>query len=351
MKLTLRKKIFAALVLLMVLFILVSSEFMLQVLGSIATQEVERSLRHSQKAYQHFKEQRFELLLIKARSIAQTPHLRATLSIPQVDHETVFFGGLNLLDIADTELMLIVDHNGKLSADIRNRDFFNDDLLNYPGVDLGIEGEEYSGIWSYHGNYYQVSIVPIIVGENILGLIVLGNRIDNQDTVKFVSDITGNNVLMAFGDRIFSNDSQLPQHSLSSELDFLFSNPAVSELVPTQSREASMGGKRSLTVVQPTGDDKVNIVLYRALDEGDASISALKMFLLSGMVATAVVGLLLSFWLSAQITRPIQRLIRAAEQYGAGHLHEQITIESNDEIGELAAAFNTMASDISDTQR
>jgi nitrate/nitrite-specific signal transduction histidine kinase len=50
--------------------------------------------------------------------------------------------------------------------------------------------------------------------------------------------------------------------------------------------------------------------------------------------------------LSQRFTRPIIRLREAVTQTGSGHLTHQVTIEANDESGDLAHQFNQMAAQL-----
>jgi signal transduction histidine kinase len=54
------------------------------------------------------------------------------------------------------------------------------------------------------------------------------------------------------------------------------------------------------------------------------------------------VGILLSFWVSARITRPVKELAEGASAVAAGKWYTHIDVRSRDEIGQLAAAFNHM---------
>ncbi len=350
MKLTIKKKIFAALLLLTVFFLLVFGEFMLRVMGTIAEHEIERNLHNSQIAFERFKEQRMQMLETMARSISQTPHLRATMGIPQVDHDTVFFTAFSLKNIAKTELMLILDHDGVLSADLLDQGNYGENLSTLPGVNLGVSGEKYTGIWHYQNHYFQIVVWPIVVGENILGLVVLGDQLDTEKVAKTIKEITGNHALVLLGDDLTASNDQLQKEMLGKEARILMSKVEQGMEPDRGIREANIGNKRSLVVVLGSEDESVSYVLYRALDEIDANITALQGFLLVGLLAVAFVGVMLSLWLASLISRPVRSLIKAAEQYGAGQFHEKIEVRSNDELGELAVAFNRMAIEISNTQ-
>jgi two-component system nitrogen regulation sensor histidine kinase NtrY len=59
-------------------------------------------------------------------------------------------------------------------------------------------------------------------------------------------------------------------------------------------------------------------------------------------LAAFFIGLLLSWWISRRITRPVEELANGAREVAAGHWDTQIHVQGHDEIGELAGAFNGM---------
>jgi len=63
---------------------------------------------------------------------------------------------------------------------------------------------------------------------------------------------------------------------------------------------------------------------------------------LAALLAT-VVAVGLSVLLAHQIASPVRRLTRAAREVARGNLSQRVDVSSQDEIGELAAAFNAMA--------
>lgn len=64
----------------------------------------------------------------------------------------------------------------------------------------------------------------------------------------------------------------------------------------------------------------------------------------------AIVSLILLFlFVRRSITKPVAQLTEAAQQLGNGNF-EEITLDSNDELGLFAQTFNTMATDIQNTQ-
>ena len=65
--------------------------------------------------------------------------------------------------------------------------------------------------------------------------------------------------------------------------------------------------------------------------------------LLIAIAVAGLVGLLLTFFLSRSILRPVDELISAARAMEKGDLSQRVTVRSKGELGELANAFNAMA--------
>jgi nitrogen fixation/metabolism regulation signal transduction histidine kinase len=71
----------------------------------------------------------------------------------------------------------------------------------------------------------------------------------------------------------------------------------------------------------------------------------------AGVAAAALlVGLLISLWVSARITRPVSELAEGAREVAAGRWETRIDVRGTDEIGQLAIAFNDMTRTLA-TQR
>jgi two-component system, NtrC family, nitrogen regulation sensor histidine kinase NtrY len=59
-------------------------------------------------------------------------------------------------------------------------------------------------------------------------------------------------------------------------------------------------------------------------------------------LAALVIGLLVSWWVSRRITRPVEELANGARNVASGRWDTHIDVKGSDEIGQLAAAFNDM---------
>jgi signal transduction histidine kinase len=75
-------------------------------------------------------------------------------------------------------------------------------------------------------------------------------------------------------------------------------------------------------------------------------IERINLTLFYGALIGAVIALLLGIFLSRSLTRPIRELTQATHAVSEGDLSQQVPVRSNDELGELAQAFNKMSAEL-----
>jgi methyl-accepting chemotaxis protein len=75
----------------------------------------------------------------------------------------------------------------------------------------------------------------------------------------------------------------------------------------------------------------------------DSFLSAVNRALVLAGIAAGLIALLLALVLSRRILRPVEALTAAARRMEQGDLNQRLEVHTNDEIGELAHAFNAMA--------
>ena len=68
----------------------------------------------------------------------------------------------------------------------------------------------------------------------------------------------------------------------------------------------------------------------------------IKIFCSAGIVTFALIFCFVGIF-SYQLTKPLQQMARAAKAFGNGDFSIRVNVKSNDEIGELARSFNSMA--------
>ncbi|MBQ2348368.1 MAG: HAMP domain-containing histidine kinase [Clostridia bacterium] len=74
----------------------------------------------------------------------------------------------------------------------------------------------------------------------------------------------------------------------------------------------------------------------------DYVITIVKIFCSAGIVIFALIFSFVGIF-SYQLTKPLQQMAKAAKAFGNGDFSKRVKADGNDEIGDLARAFNTMA--------
>ena len=93
------------------------------------------------------------------------------------------------------------------------------------------------------------------------------------------------------------------------------------------------GRHNELLGVLLLGSPQRELVLLRRQILKTAAIVAL---------AAVLIGLLVSWWVSKRITRPVEELANGARDVASGRWDTQIDVKGTDEVGQLATAFNDM---------
>jgi signal transduction histidine kinase len=98
---------------------------------------------------------------------------------------------------------------------------------------------------------------------------------------------------------------------------------------------------------------EMNLCLLVEISESEvfAPISGMQQSLLIYFIVFVILGVLVSFFVSESITRPIVKLRNAVVEIGRGKLNTKIAVKTGDEIGELASAFRKMTGNLRDSRR
>lgn len=107
--------------------------------------------------------------------------------------------------------------------------------------------------------------------------------------------------------------------------------------------------KEYLTVIAPiTVDYKVKgyVVIHYAIKGFDVSLNRLNGIFLITFFILFLLSMIILIFFTEMVYVPLKKITYATEQYATGNMHYEFQVESDDEIGYLAAALNYMASEI-----
>lgn len=82
--------------------------------------------------------------------------------------------------------------------------------------------------------------------------------------------------------------------------------------------------------------------MAKALDKTVAEAQQAKTVAVIAAILSVIMGIAIGFFAARSIARPVNQLAAVAQQVANGDLREQVTIDRQDEIGQLGTSFNTM---------
>ncbi len=102
-------------------------------------------------------------------------------------------------------------------------------------------------------------------------------------------------------------------------------------------------GKQVLGAYAPLASVPWSIIIEQDRAEAFASITHLRNLSFLIMVIAAVGVAFLAFWQALSLSRPLHKMSQFAAAFALGDVSQSLEVKSNDEIGELADAFRTVA--------
>ena len=319
-----------------IVFLLTSSVLVLvqarmkdQVRGDLAT-----NVRQESRVYAEVERTRREQSRLTAEMIADQPILKALMSTN--DRLTVQDASAAVLLTSRADLLILENQSGEiLGLHTRSADVT---LATAQPLMKASSGEE--DWWFINGHLYDVNFVPLLAGkgleERVLGRMALGREIKNEP---ILSD-------GAFGRSafIFERQGSVLLSSLSPEVwDEVHAGLARAANAADGEQEFEVRGERYLAAsVELPGDHPVRLYCLQSYDRATTFLAVLnRMLLVLGAVAV-LAGAAVAFFLSRQITRPIELLVAGARQLQKGDFEFQIPIRGKDEVADLGRAFTEM---------
>lgn len=168
---------------------------------------------------------------------------------------------------------------------------------------------------------------------------------DNTDADIFVTDSSGNIIIAAYTDKSRVSQSKPVnneimkqvlggRYSAQGDMGGIYTQPYYTVGVPIL---ASVNGQKTIIGAVFTS--------YNILSFNSFRMDILRVFLFSAIAAFIVA--FCAVWLfSYNLVRPLRNMAAAARAFGEGNFSIRVPVTGQDEIGELAVAFNNMASSL-----
>ncbi|MGA2552834.1 MAG: cache domain-containing protein, partial [Burkholderiaceae bacterium] len=319
------------------------------VISANALSNVEAELMVTDRVFQQVLRSNREKLSQAAAIIAADFGFRK--AVASDSRATVESALANQADRIGADVAMLVSLDGVLLANSREpnqaaQPFGFPDLLKAAEAD----GNSASALGTIDGQVYQLVAVPVKAPVAI-AWVTMGFRIDDA----LAQDMRG----------LTSADVSFLVRSPEGAWNVLASSLSAANKTALRQHFASFANPASLASVLELGPDEyatrtieiaadgapVVVVLQRSLKEAVAPFARLQQVLLILTVIGLLVSVGASLFTARGVTRPIANLIRSTRRIGAGEYTGEIEVTSQDEIGELALAFNQMRTGIAEREQ
>ncbi|HHX75217.1 MAG TPA: cell wall metabolism sensor histidine kinase WalK, partial [Firmicutes bacterium] len=110
--------------------------------------------------------------------------------------------------------------------------------------------------------------------------------------------------------------------------------------------------ERQITVAVPIlvlGTVEGAVFLTARLTGITQTVSQMQELILYAALLASALAMLVGFYMSKSISRPLQQMTKAALEVAQGNYGQQVEVTSSDEVGQLAVTFNNMAATLQQT--
>lgn len=162
----------------------------------------------------------------------------------------------------------------------------------------------------------------------------------------YVMIINQDNTILPFGDAGIEYSYEFTIEDLSALLGYVSQGNGKNVILPT----VMSTGTHVFTVGVPfwnTAGEVQGAVFIHITDQSiAASYEGILAESMRAIVFAMGIGAVLILIVTRLITRPLRQMTRAADRFAHGDFEVRVPVESRDEIGRLAEAFNQMAKDL-----
>ena len=331
--LSLRWKIATSVSILLVVLIATTLLFVNAQGAAYVAQQLAEEFDQSQRWIVGAEEQRLEGLRLTAGVVASFPDLKALLD--NTDAATIRdFLAFYQQENQSSDLLIVLDPFGEVLA--RTDGLTLEPLQDVEArwVEPALSGQPASGVLRTTSGIYHAAAMPSAAGGLVFGFVIAASRIDDA----FAADLRGNG-----GSDILILDQDVIGTTLSDAV-LPFSGRAEWEraMIPDDGElYGELYGARRVELGDADGPRPL-AVLLRSLERAMVPHQRIQMGLLALGFLTATAGVIGSIVLAGGVTAPLAKLAEGTRQVMKGNFDYHLDIRSSDEIGDLAASFNSM---------
>jgi adenylate cyclase len=322
---------------------------------SNAREHIEQNLQAGARIFQQNLRERIDYLAGSAKVMSRDYPIRQLMIQDPVDRRTLRSALTSYSERVKAPVITLFTLEGEplASSDdelgMENVGPFRQGLISVAAKD---ELEQISG-YSYLADKLHVLVVVPLYAPDVAGWFGVAYPIDK----KFAEDIKSTTQLQVTFTSMDQGE-KMPR-VLSTTLD-----PAAAEALarhkagpkkdPLESEIVVLNGEPYVTLFQQLellGEDPVRIALQRSLTAELAPARELENVVLLISLAALGVATLAALWIARGVSQPLQQLAGHTKLVAAGDYTRRIDLPREDELGQLATAFNHMTAGLAERDR
>jgi class 3 adenylate cyclase len=360
----LRWKIFLAFILVVCGLLLATLFVSNTVIDAQSDDTIRVELQGTNAVFDGLLKERRSSLRAQIRVLSESTEMKAALDTGKraQDPATVKDTAINLNSELRLAIFQVAGKNGSLLASLMGKEA--PDLPKPPknakaadvyfekAVDRNTLGVT-EGAWASKDTLFETITGPVFIQDNVLGALRIGFAMDDA-FAKTLKGQTGSEVAILVGGKVYA-----------SSLDGVERDELVAALnsMMGKAEKASAGGifdaslsgspylGQFIDILGPDGAKAAELLQLRSKARVLLLLSSLRKNFLMIFISGLIVSLLVAFFVSRNINKPLDSLIAATRQVDKGNLDLHVQVDTRDELGELADSFNTMVKDLKEKER
>jgi phosphoserine phosphatase RsbU/P len=318
------------------------------VLERNARERLGEDLARSREVFTEVQRYRQTLARSECATLAEDSRLKAT--VQTADRRTVLTEALDLAKTHAVDLLLVTDGEGTLLVDTTEPTASGNNLAKDPIVGKALAESEIAGIWQRGPTVFQVQARRMAFGDAVVGVLVIGYKIDAR-LVEAVKRQTSSNAVIEAGSQMVtmsSIDGDPPSSGVSAAIQSVVTG----ERTP---REIQLAGTTYLALAAELPGQKgaaqpLRYTVFQSLDKALDASRALARIIYGIAFAALIAAILFAVTLSRRLSKPLDQLVDFAQQIAAGKLDARTVVEGSVEVRDLGTAMNRMAADLRASQ-
>jgi HAMP domain-containing protein/predicted Ser/Thr protein kinase len=319
----------------------------------LARTEIDRALSETKGVWDTFQADRYNKLKLGLRVLANDPAFKAAVAEtdPATVHDMLKERGKDL----GADFFITTDANGMVLARSDRPGGAGEDLTKDPLVRKPLEeGQESATVWRQGDRLFHAVSALMQTGPDVVGVLIAGYGID-EALANNIQKITHSTV--AYVTRAAGQPPAIAVSTLGTKENALRAALGRPELTTPDSPsfEVDLDGDRHVGFQVPlrsaSGEVVGSVIALRSVAEEMSSFVRFRNSLILVSVVVMLVGLLGAYFVASRITVPVRRLVDLVERARDGSYSGAVVVNTSDEIGTLARAFNGLLADLREKEQ